>query len=407
MPYRVLTLFLSTMLLMSSSIYAEDHNRLVVTWLENNSVLVWHDGDAAPTAYAAPENVASNARQLMLSADGQYVVLNAAFPGSLWLAAPTDTNLSELVPNQALPSTDNPQFVRVGNLQRGTLSTYYFNTFDQPSHYSFQNNDLWSVDAANRTFQLLLPPSEAGLFSISPDGQHIALVQSGAYDKTDGKISLVDQDGQNRQDVMAFTAVSTASDYDFYPQTFWEADSSAFNVAIPDKDLIYNDSTAFTGLWHIAADGSQSQRGSLQATFFGLPQWSDDGAFLFYLHRVGDISANQFELILAAGDGTNATVYATGEAGNISVPQWLPASHQFIYSQGEPGDYWLGQADQKPQQLSGKIFNPRFVDSTTYVFATAAGESFELRYAHLGDSSSTLIAAVHNAVPIFDALLVP
>jgi hypothetical protein len=111
--------------------------------------------------------------------------------------------------------------------------------------------------------------------------------------------------------------------------------------------------------------------------------------------------------MIASGDGSDPIRYASGTAGTIGIPQWLPNSDQFIYSQGEPGDYWLGQAGKPAQALPGKIFNPRFVDSSTYVFTTATGNTFDLRYAHLGDSSSTLIATVHSAISIFDAIAVP
>jgi len=407
MPYRVLTLLVLIVLLMSTTIRAEDNPHLVVAWVENSDVLVWRTGDASPTRYAIPESVSGNTRQLLISSDGQYVVLNSAYPASLWMVTPTDPNLVELVPNQALPTTDDPKFLQIGNLQRGANNAFYFNTANHPSHYTLQNNDLWQVDAPSRSFKLLLPPSEGGLFNISPDGQHIAIVQSGTYGTADGKISLIDVEGQSRQDVLTFPAVSTASDYDFYPPLFWLADGSAFKVAIPDKELVYHDDNALTALWQIRTDGTKTQIGSLQASFFGLPQWSDDGQYLIYLRHKGDITSNQFELIVATGDGSKPIVYANGLAGSIGFPQWLPKSDQFIYSQGEAGDYWLGQPNQPPKRFPGKIFNPHFVDSTTYVFTTASGDTFELRYARLGGVSSTLIATVRSAVPIFDALLVP
>lgn len=404
MPYRILTLCVCVVLLATSSIHAEDHNQLVVTWLEGNNVMVWHNGDNAPTGHEVPENVASNVRQLLLSSDGQYVALNAAYPGSLWLATPTDSNLIELVPNQALLTTDDPKNTRIGNLQRGENATFFFNTSNQPSHYSFQNNDLWSVDAVSRTFQLLLPPSEGGLFDLSPDRQHIAIIQSGTYNQTEGKISLVDHSGQSRQDILNFPAVSTASDYDFYPQVFWQPDSTAFNVAIPDKDLIYHDDTALTALWHIGTDGTKTQQGSLQGTFFGLPVWSDDGKYLAYLRRKGDITTNQFELVTDDGDGKNPIVYTSGAAGYFGTPEWLPNSDQFIYPQGTPGEWWIGQPDQAPLQLPENFFSPHFVDATTYVFGTINGE---LRYARLGSTDSILIAKITGGVPMFDALLLP
>jgi len=256
------------------------------------------------------------------------------------------------------------------------------------------------------TFKLLIPPQEAGLFSLSPDRQHVAIIQAGTYGAVDGKIVLFDQAGENRQEIMTFSAISSGSDNDFYPQVYWESDSSALNIAIPHKDLIYNDNTAPTTLWHVALDGTKTDQGKVQATIFGLPQWSDDGKHLVYLRHKGDISANQFELMIASGNGSNPTIYADGSVGTIGVPQWLPNSNKFIYSQGEPGDYWLGQPGQQPQVLPEKIFNPRFVDSSTYVYATTTGDTFDLRYAHLGDSSSTLITTIHS-YGIFDALLVP
>jgi hypothetical protein len=402
MRYRVLTLFASLLLLVSSSTYAQENPHLVVAWLADNNVMVWHEGDAAPTTHAAPEDVAANARELLISSDGQYVAVNATFPGRLWLATPTDADLVELVPNQALPATDDQKFQNIANLQRGMNSRFYFNTIAAPSHYTLQNNDLWTVDAASRTIKLLIPTTQGGPFNLSPDKEHIAIVQSGTYGAVDGKISLIDKEGQSLQEMMTFSAVSSGSENDFVLPTFWQADNTAFNVAIPHKDLIYNDNTAPTTLWHIGVDGSKTQLGTVQATLFGLPKWSDDGKQTIYLRRVGNISTNQFELMLASGDGSNSTTYANGTAGTIGLPQWLPNSDQFIYSQGEPGDYWLGQAGKPAQALPGKIFNPHFVDSTTYVFINADGE---LRYAHLGDSSSTLIAGVNNTSTLFDAHL--
>ena len=110
MRYRVLTLFVSLLLLISSSTHAEENHQLVVAWLADNNVMVWHEGDATPTVHAAPEDVAANARELLISSDGQYVAVNATFPGRLWLVTPTDANLVELVPNQALPATDDQKF---------------------------------------------------------------------------------------------------------------------------------------------------------------------------------------------------------------------------------------------------------------------------------------------------------
>ena len=409
MPYRIFIIALCVVLLSASSIHAEDNSHLIVAWLDNDEFMVWQSGEPAPHPIAS-KFTTGYPRQVLISSDAHYVAVTVINPGSLWIAAPSENNLIEVVPNQVLPAPNgDPKSATIVNLQRGANSTFYFTTLDQPSHYAFHNEDLWFVDAASatRTYKQLLPSSQAGSFNLSPNHQHIAIVQSGTYGAVDGKISLVDGAGQNRKAVMNFSAVSSGSDDSFYLPTFWEADSAAFNIAIPHKDLVYNDNSALTTLWHVAVDGTETQLGSVQATVFGLPQWSDDGKTITYMRRLGDISTNQFELMIASGDGSNPITYANGTAGEIGVPHWLPNSNQFVYSQGELGDYWLGQAGQPPQALPGKIFNPQFIDSSTYVFATAPGDTFELRYAHIGDASSTLIATVHNVVPVFDALLVP
>lgn len=402
MPYRVLTFLVCIALLLSSSAHAEDNNHLVVAWLEKDNVMVWRTGDSAPTAHRVPEAIAGNISQILLSSDGQYAAVNVINPGSLWLAAPANPDLIEAVPNQALLTTDDPKYIRIENLQRGANNSFYFNTANHPSHYTIQNKDLWSVDAASLTFKLLIPPQEAGVFSISPDQQHIAIVQAGTYGAVDGKIILTNQDGENRQEIMTFSAISSGSDNDFYPQINWQADSSAFNIAIPHKDLIYNDNTAPTTLWHVTVDGTKTQLGTVQASFFGLPQWSPSGRNLLYMRHKGGISSNQFELV------DMPEVYATGEAGNLGTPQWLPASDSdlFIYQQGEPGDYWLGMPTQPAVPFHDKLFAPKFVDAARYVYATAPGDTFELRYANLSSPDSTLMATVHGAV-VFDALIVP
>jgi Tol biopolymer transport system component len=401
MPYRILLILCSLLVLTTPALHADDKARLVVAWVEDGDLYSWRSESNTQTKYAGV-----NALFPYISPDGQYVAYSTAAPASLWLIALSDPIPVEIVPNAALSPTD-AQFLHIGNLQWASNNHLYFNTYIQPSRIILQSNDLWLVDATARTYKQLLPSPQAGSFTLSPDGNHITIVQPGAYNTTDGTITFVDSNGQNRLTPLNFPAVSTASDYDFIPPLFWENDSKAVNIAIPEKDLVYHDDTAPVTLWHLAVDGTKTQRGTLQTSFFGLPQWSDDGAHLAYLRHKGDITTNEFEMMIALGDGTNPVVYASGTAGGIGVPHWLPNSNQFIYPQGTSGDYWIGQPDQPPQLLPNAVFYPRFVDSSTYVYATATGDTFELRYARLGASTSTLIASVHNAIPIFDARQIP
>lgn len=402
MPYRILMFLVSVTLLTFSTIQAQENPRLTVAWIENGDVFVWQTGDTAPTRYTS----GGTFQQPVISSDGQYIAFSSYLPNSLWVVTPTDPNPTEIVPNKAL-APSNPENIHIGSLERGASGTFYFHTYLPVSRNNLQSADLWIADAAAKTYRQILPSGQAGSFSTSPDGQHIAILQPGTFNTADATISLIDPQGDNRLDVLSFPAVSTAADYNFYPQINWLARGSSLNVATPDKDLVYHDDTALTTLWQINADGTKTQRGTVQASFFGLPQWSSDGKYLAYLRHKGDITTNQFEMVIANGDGSSPAVYASGSAGNIGLPQWLPDSDQFIYGQGEPGDYWLGQIGRPPQQIPTKIFAPQFVGASTYVFATAPGDAFDLRFAHLGETTSTFIATVHNPVPIFDAVSVP
>jgi len=318
MPYRILLILSSLLVFATSTLHAENNSRLVVAWVEEGDLYVWQTGSATPTKYAG-----IHALEPHISPDGQYIAYTTPTPASLWLIPPTDPTPIEIVPNTALSPSD-PQFLHIGNLQWAPNNRLYFNTYIQPSRIILQSNDLWLVDATTRTYKQLLPSPQAGRFTLSPDGNHIAIIQPGAYNTTDGTITLVNGNGQNRLTLLNYPAVSTASDYDFIPPPFWESGSNALNIAVPDKELVYNDDTALVTLWHLAIDGTKTQRGTLQASFFGLPQWSDDGTHLAYLRHKGDITTNEFEMMIASGDGTNPVVYASGTAGNIGVPQWLP-----------------------------------------------------------------------------------
>ena len=126
-----------------------------------------------------------------------------------------------------------------------------------------------------------------------------------------------------------------------------------------------------------------------------------------YIRRKGEITANQFELLVTDGANQSVTVYATGTAGTISGANWFPNTNHFFYGLGDIGDFWLGAPDQPPQRLNGRIVYPHFVDDRTYVYATYPGSPYELRYAQIGRDDSQLIAAFNNPYPSLDALLIP
>jgi hypothetical protein len=229
-------------------------------------------------------------------------------------------------------------------------------------------------------------------------------------------IRVVDPLGQADKNLLYFVGVSTASEYDFYPQLYWRPDSSAVLTTIPDKDLVYDDVGAKpAALWNLPVEVPQerSTLGTVPASFFGLPRWSDTGMYMTYMQRVGDATSNRFELLLADADGENAASYASGTAGTLQPAQWIPGADRFVFSQGETGIYWLGAPGDVPKRFPNKdesLLQVLFADKNVYVFATASDEGeIELRYANLESigAPSTLIANAGQSLPVFDAIIVP
>jgi len=380
---------------------ATSSSGLTVAWVEQGSLVVWQQGD--------PRRVSSGGViRPYIAPDGQHVVFTRGpqgAPETLWVVDSLGTAEQQLVGPGDLRAYRGGEIL-IGDVGWLDESVIYFNTLRQTQTSLEAQDDLYRANIRTREVALILPGTEGGAFAISPDKAHIAVVYPGRYGRQDARIRLIDPLAFENHSLLFFTGVSTGSEYKFYPQIFWEPDSSALRLAIPDADLVYDDVNAPpTMLWRIDVNGERDSLGAVPASFFGLPQWSTSGQVLTYLQRVGSGSSNDFQLMVADGSGGNPVVYASGQAGTIQPPQWIPGTERFAFAQGNPGEYWLGGPEMSPQRVpaSGElVFSPQFADANTIVFASAPGGSFELRYAALDDTTSTLIAAVNNPAPVFD-----
>ncbi len=375
---------------------AAQSGALTVAWVENGNLMVWHQGDDSPTKIAS-----GDIQREFIAPDGQHIAFtrSAYHPSeSLWVVGHPEKRL--VTPDMIAGN----MIAQVGWLDSATL---YFNTAQQTDVGQVLSDDFWRVDLTDEKVDRLYDPGEGGNFTFNPNDDAIALVYSGEYEGQRSQISVSNLLGFYRYTVLNFPAVSTGSEYRFYPSLFWETDGSAFYVALPDKDLIYNDSTGMTALWRISAFGAQKHLGTVQASFFGQPQWSFDGQFIVYMRRVGDAADNQFELLTASGDGSQSTVYTTGEAGTLQFLGWLPNSHQFLYAQGEQGSYWLGTPGESPQALPGKLFAPQFVTDSLYVYIDLSVNPLEIRYADLQHPGESTLIATIDTFSQFSAVFSP
>ncbi len=355
-----------------------------------------------------------DANRLFLSPDGEHVAFTRGVEGhsqSLWVVGLNGEEAVEWAGSAALNRNPDPEggvreIARVAWLDAQTI---LWNTAMVYPFAGVKNDDLWRADLTTGAATQVLPDGQGGDFAISPDGRRIALVTPGWYGQEQGAIRLVDPQGEPVGIPFTFEAVSTASEYAFYPAVHWLPDSSALRVAIPQPDLIYglpNGEIPPTALWELYVGGAAAQIGAVDATFFGQPRWSPDGAWLIYMRQVGPATDNTHEIILARGDGSDPQVVRAGAIGALEQPTWTPDGRYF-FTAGEPGETWLGAPGAAPERFPSPD-EPAFsllATADACVYATALAGPLELRYVAPADRMPVTVAALEEGFPVFAAIV--
>ena len=389
---------------------------LVVAWIDGGNLVVWRTGETLPRRIAA-----GSAIRPVLSPDGAHVAFTRGPQGqalALWVAGVDGVAERELAgPDLLDADSDSDQFTRqIGQVAWLDARRVIFNTLRvprTPGPGGGKADDLWRADVLTGAAERLLPDGEGGDFSLSPDGTRLALVTPGQYDGDLGLIRLVDIQGQPVAELLRFDAVSTASEYAFYPEPHWLPASSALRIAIPHPDLIYPPTAGQTpptvALWELSLDGTAQTLGTVPATFFGQPTWSADGTWLTYLRQEGDPADNRLTLVLAAGDGSDPLDVVSGSAGSLAPPTWDAGG--FTYTAGQPGEVWRVVPGLPPTRFPAAgeaAYALRWVDARTALYATAPAAPFELRLTSLDAPMLAAIARVEGGAaggyPAFDAV---
>jgi hypothetical protein len=389
-------------------------DQLATAWVDGGNLYVWRTGEGIPRRIASGAVI-----RPILSPDGAYVAFTRGPQGrpiSLWIAE-LDGSVGHEVAGTSLlaEGIDTAEYLRqINQVAWLDAQTVLFNTQIMPlvSGPGGKADDLWRVDAITRETERLLPDGQGGDFTISPDGQLVALVTPGFYSESPGHIRLITPQGDSVADLMAFDAVATASEYAFYPRLHWLEDSAALLTAIPDPDQVYSINPGaplrMTALWRLTTAGDVAPIGEVPAQFFGLPHWSPDSQWIAYLEQVGNPEDNSLRLMLAGQDGTGAAEVVRGSAGVLSPPAWSAAGFSFIYH--EPGETWLGMPGSPPArfpQADEPAFGLLWADTTTAVYASAYVAPCELRAFELSNPTPAVIATIASGPPVFDAIRLP
>jgi Tol biopolymer transport system component len=268
------------------------------------------------------------------------------------------------------------------------------------------SGDLRLVNVETGDLVTLLEEGEGGRTYYSPDGSKIAII-------TPQDISTMSADGEYRQDrVLEYPGVMTYSEYQYYPQPAWAADSQYLRVAIPFEDPLAEPPQPVE-LWHVpapdfpvAGDSASDQAtllASVPAASFIRPPvaFSPDLRRIVYIQRTGDPQQNLRELHLAKADGPDDKVIQT--RARMEFLGWSPDGEHYAFSIGDPQSGVIAGVDGALYPLS---FNPddlSWVDSESNLHVVSLGCAQELRLTNL-DGESLVIDRMWDSPVSFDSV---
>lgn len=375
---------------------AQSGGMLAVAWSEGQFITLWREDGLTVTTTAD-----ASVLDVSLSTDGTMVAFtygNEGLPQGLGLLLPDGTT-------RTLVTSDALNGAYIGQLDWFGSGTIYFNTMGlSPMLGALSNNDLWRVDVASGEVQQVLDTGEGGAFTISPTGDAIAIVYPGTFDDmgnvaTEGEIRVSDLFGEGLLTLFTFLPVATGAPRQFYPQVHWLSTGDALQVAIPPADVLYVGGD--TMLWQLQLDGTSNLIGQVNASLFGQPEWSANGASLVHQYETND------GMILRVAD-------ATGQSDKM---QALAQLHFFRWSQ--VGEHFLWVEDNSPnvfavgtpqdtqlQFVSGySLFDVQWLGESGVAFTASIDDGLGL-YVMRVDEEPTQLAGL-NFFPYIDGVFIP
>jgi Tol biopolymer transport system component len=300
---------------------------------------------------------------------------------SLWMCNFDGSNSREVMTRDDMPTLKtNMESIGAGpvNLRwipgTHTLTFTSYEVFDGPG--MVLNDDLITINGDTGKWNILLKPHHGGVAAFSPDGKWMAL-------STATNVSIMDVNGIPAPGPgLDFPAVLTYSEYQYYPEPVWAADSSRLAVFIPTDDPM-KEPRGKSSIWILDTMGSQPGR-QVQFTpqFIGPAVVSPDLAKFIYVREAGNPTENRRELRSALINGSNGVTVFSGEVPEVYG--WTPDGDGFAFraSMGDP--IKVSRVNGPVGDLKGTEGADwfRWVDPNRFLFTRVTGDTVELT---LGD----------------------
>jgi hypothetical protein len=249
--------------------------------------------------------------------------------------------------------------------------------------------DLWIVPLAGEPEARFAPGEGGHTFNISPDGAQVifGLPES---------MVQANMDGTNRQTVLEFAFVNTASEYAYAPTVQWLANGNTAVTAVSSADP-WQPSASAT-LYRIQ-NGNAFVNGNVDGNILFNPVlWPPDGSQTAFVQFIPDGSNSQ-TLILADGSGANPIAYQPGQ--NMRLFGWNPGGSKVLYS--SDGFVAVGQAGAEPVALPlpAGVSDAQWLTDTAFMMVVGQDVSWNLVSGNVAGEME-LLTAVSNSNVQFD-----
>lgn len=241
--------------------------------------------------------------------------------------------------------------------------------------------DLWLVTTSGSLTEQFALGTGGHTFALSPDGNRVI------FGNPDS-VTRVNLDGSNRETVIQFPFVNTASEYAWVPTAQWLPSGSQAYIAIAAADPWTDEAEA--SLYQIPVSGPAVAIGSvLGNTLFSPLHWTRSGSNLGYIQLVVG-SDNVQSVVVADGDGDNPLTVASVNNQQLSFTGWNRAGTYFLYSgQGYVG---LGQVGQSPLEVlvGGSVGRQMWLNDSTFVTAVGSSGNWDLLTGNVAGNTRTV-----------------
>jgi hypothetical protein len=221
-----------------------------------------------------------------------------------------------------------------------------------------RSDDLFVLDVDSGIQTTIFAAGTGGEVWPSPDGTKM-VISRGTY------LSMSNIDGSGLiPNLITFPSIITYSEYQYYPEPVWRADSMQFGVVIASEDPL---APATTGsIWLVnASTGAATLASTLNGSFF-LP----DGILSPALDHVGYIVKtavpNVSDSYVAHLDGSGALHLANGAT---AVESFSPDGQYFSYHVGSNITKYIGSLGGGTILVPGSVMRMAWFNNTQFVYA--------------------------------------